>query len=339
LVKKTLKFLFFLAIGAGLIYLIVRGITPEDWANIKIAAIKANYFWVVLAMAVSGVSHWLRALRWKMLIEPTGKAPKISNTFFSVMIGYMANYAPLPRLGEVYRCALLSRYEKIPFVAMLGTVIVERVIDTLLLGVLFFVMLFVSFSQVYPYIKAKSSTFIHDKLSHLEHSNLLLIGIVVVILAVIVYIYIKKKDAIWGFAGKYIKSFGDGLKSVAKLKRPGLFWFYSIAIWVCYLLGPYLYFFCFEETSHLTVADALVVLIFGTVGIIITPGGTGAYQILVIKVLTRIFLISFTISFTFAWITWGSQLLLIVILGLISLLLLPLMNKNEEDRGNTVQNS
>lgn len=338
-VKNTLKFLFFLSIGIGLIYLIVHGISPEDRENIKQAALKANYFWVLMALIVSVISHWLRAMRWKMLIEPTGKVVKTSNTFFSLMIGYMANYAPLPRLGEVYRCVILSRYEKTPFTALLGTVIVERTVDFLSLVVLFFLMLLLCFNQVYGYVKNGVANYISSKLEHLLHFNMLIGIIALVVLVVIAFVLIRKKDTIKAFAGKYIKSFVDGIKSVGKLKKPFLFWGYTVAIWICYLFAAYFCFFCFEESSHLTPVNALVVLIAGTLGVIVTPGGTGAYQVLVTKVLTRIFFISFAISFTIAWIIWGCQLLLSVILGLLSLILLPILNKNEEAGSDTVQNS
>jgi uncharacterized protein (TIRG00374 family) len=328
-IKNALKFLLFLGIGIALVYLIVRKITPDDWKNIKLAAVNANYFWVIVSLAIGVLSNILRALRWRMLIEPIDKKPGLANTFFSVMIGYMANYA-LPRLGEVSRCGVLSKYEKISFAGLIGTVIVERVIDMLMLLLFFMVMLLFSFSKVSTIIKNKATTVLGGKWDSFKHSNPVILIIIAIVLIGGVWFLYKKKDTLFGFAKKFINNFLGGIKSIGSLKKPFLFWFYSVAIWIMYLLMLYVCFFCFSETSHLTLSDALVVLSFATFGVIATPGGIGAYQWLVISVLTHIYFISQSIAFTLAWIIWGSQLILIVLLGLVSLLLLPIINKNDK---------
>jgi hypothetical protein len=334
----------FLGIGVALVYLIVRRITPEDWKNIKLAAGNANYFWVAISLLIGVSSHLLRAIRWRMLIEPLpnpiegakGINPGLANTFCAVIIGYMANYA-LPRLGEVSRCGVLSRYEKISFAGLVGTVVVERVIDLLIMFLFFLVMLLLSFNKVYGIVKAKATVVLQGKWESFKHINpVILIGVLVILVGGIWFLY-KKRDHLFGFAKKFIGNFLGGIKSIGNLKRPFLFWVYSIGIWILYLLMLYVCFFCFSETSHLTLADALVVLIFATFGVIApVPGGIGAYQWLVISVLTHLYFISPNIAFTLAWILWGSQLILIVFLGLISLVLLPIINKNDETGIHTV---
>jgi len=338
-IKNVLKFLLFLGVGVGLVYLIIRKITPDDWKNIKLAAGNANYFWVGLSLIIGALSHLLRALRWRMLIEPMpaeeggGKKPGLLNTFCSVIIGYLANYA-LPRLGEVTRCGVLSKYEKISFAGLVGTVVVERIIDLLMMFLFFLVMLLLSFGKVYTIVKDKATNILESKWESIQHIN----PVVLIVIAFLVFggawFLYKKKDHLFGFARKFINNFLGGIKSIGSLKSPFLFWVYSVGIWIMYLLMLYVCFFCFSETSHLTLSDALVVLIFATLGVIApVPGGIGAYQWLVISVLTHIYFISQSIAFTLAWILWGSQLILIVLLGLISLLLLPIINKNDDKAG------
>lgn len=332
-VKNALKFLLFLGIGVGLVYLIVSKISAKDWENIKLAAANANYFWVGLSMIIGAFSHFLRAVRWRMLIEPIEKKPGLLNTFCSVIIGYLANYA-VPRLGEVSRCGVLSRYEKISFASLVGTVVVERVIDFVMMFLFFLVMLLLSFSKVYTIVKVKTTAILENKLESIKHINPIIIIAITVVVIVGVWLLYKKKDSLFGFAKKFINNFLGGIKSIGSLKKPFLFWVYSALIWVMYLLMLYVCFFCFSETSHLTLSDALVVLIFATFGVIApVPGGIGAYQWLVISVLTHIYFISQTTSFTLAWILWGSQLILIVFLGLISLLILPIINKDDDKTG------
>jgi uncharacterized protein (TIRG00374 family) len=332
-IKNALKFLLFLGIGIGLVYLIVSKITPEDWKNIKVAAVNANYFWIALSLILGVLSHLLRAARWRMLIEPIDKKPGLANTFFAVMIGYMANYA-IPRLGEVSRCGVLSRYEKISFAGAVGTVVVERIIDMLLMFIFFLVMLLLSFNKVYGIVKTKTISVLGNKWDSIKHINpVILIAVTVIVIGGCWFLY-KKKDHLFGFAKKFIDNLMGGIKSIGNLKKPLLFWSYSLGIWILYLLMLYVCFFSFSETSHLTLSDALVVLVFATFGVIApVPGGIGAYQYIVIAVLTHIYFISQSISFTLAWIIWGSQLILILTLGLVSLVLLPILNKDDDKAG------
>jgi glycosyltransferase 2 family protein len=125
----------------------------------------------------------------------------------------------------------------------------------------------------------------------------------------------------------FIQGFVDGLKSVKSLKRPYLFIFHTVLIWFLYVTSLYLGFMCLKETGQLGVGAAFAVLIFSTLGVIFVPGGTGASQALVTETLTVIFNISFTFAFAFAWLMWTSQFVLILLLGVISLILLPLLNK------------
>ena len=341
-----MKFLLFLGIGVGLVYLIVRKITPDEWGNIKQAAITADYKWVGASLIIGVFSHLLRAMRWRLLIEPLpeGITPRLSNTFFAVIIGYMANYA-LPRLGEVSRCGVLSKYEKISFAGLVGTVIVERIIDLLMMVLFFIGMILLNFnSKVYVKVKTKAYNFFGDKWDSFKHINPIILIVIAIVLIGGAWFFYKKKDSLFGFAKKFINNFLGGIKSVGKLKKPLLFWVYSVGIWIMYLLMVYVCFNCLSETSHLTLSDALIVLIFGTVGVIVpTPGGVGAYQYLVQSALTVIFISSGLSvkdgsAFTFAWIMWGSQLVLIVFLGLISLVLLPIINKNDKTGVHQVEN-
>ena len=337
--KNALKFLLFLGIGVALVYLIVRKITPAEWEQIKDAACHANYFWVGAALFISVLSHILRAMRWQLLIEPIDKKPNLINTFCAVILGYMASYG-LPRIGEYFKTVVLSRYGKVSFAALVGTVIVERAIDTLLLFLLFVLMVIMNLnSKVYTIVKTKATAFLSDKWASYSHINPLIYAAIAVILIAGAWFLYKKRDHLFGFAKKFIGNFIGGIKSVAHLKRPLLFWVYSVGIWILYLLIVYVGFFCLEETSHLTLSDALIVLIFGTVGVIVpTPGGMGAYQYLVKSVLVSVLLISSSNAFTFAWIMWGSQLVLIVFLGLVSLILLPIINKDDKTGVHTVEN-
>ncbi|PKO95047.1 MAG: TIGR00374 family protein, partial [Bacteroidetes bacterium HGW-Bacteroidetes-9] len=122
----------------------------EIFQSLKIA----DYTWIAVAILLGMLSHLSRAMRWKILMEPMGYKPRTANVFMAVLIGYLANLA-LPRLGEVSRCGILTRYEKIPFNKSFGTVITERAIDMLTFVLLFFFLLFTQSGKLSIYITEK----------------------------------------------------------------------------------------------------------------------------------------------------------------------------------------
>ncbi|MCW3083200.1 MAG: hypothetical protein JWP12_566 [Bacteroidetes bacterium] len=330
---NVVKFLFFLGIGALLIWLAVRNKTAEELNNIKLAIQKANYFWIVLSIVVSGLSHYFRAARWKILLAPLGHKPKTSNAFFSVMSGYLANLA-VPRLGEVTRCGLLNEYEKVPFVQGFGTVIAERAIDVVCLLILFFLTLGIEFKKISGIANDLIFANVAAKFNSLTQKSMFMtVALTVLILAVAGFFYFRKKiqALMSGKIKGFIGGLWDGLLSVKKVDRPIAFIVYTVLIWLMYILQVYVCFFAFSELSHLSFIVGIVITVFGSIAIIVVPGGTGMYQIIVIQILTTVYFISEPSSFAFAWAVWASQIFLILCAGLISLILLPLLNKNTEE--------
>lgn len=327
---NILKFVFFLGVGILLIWLATKNLTPSDKDNIQQAFEQADYFWITISLLLSILSHVSRALRWKLLLQPLGFNPKTTNTFFAVMVGYLANFA-LPRLGEVSRCGVLTKYENIPFTEGFGTVVAERVIDLLCLFIIFLITLLFQFDQLWALSNQNIITPLTNKITLLIKEPLHVSFILVLVVATIyLLIKFKKKIANNSFAEKIsslIKGFADGLQSVRKIKRPFLFILHTVIIWFLYTSSLYLGFLCFKETSHLSADAVFAVLIFSTIGVIFVPGGTGASQALVTETLTSVFRVSFTYAFAFAWLLWTSQFILILILGILSLILLPLLNK------------
>ena len=324
------KFLFFLGIGALLVWLAIKDKTAEELGNIKIAIQQADYFWIVLSMVISALSHYSRALRWKMLLAPLGHKPKTSNTFFSVMVGYLANLA-LPRVGEVTRCGVLNQYEKVPFVQGFGTVIAERALDVVCVILLFFLTLLLEFDKIYGIANDMIFSNVSQKFHGLMQNKVFVIlAIVMIVGAVAGFYYFRKKiktlmsGKIKGFVG----SLADGLMSVKKVDKPWLFLFHTAAIWLMYILQVYVCFFAFPELGGLSFVVGLVICVFGSLAVAVVPGGTGMYQLIVIQILTTVYLISDTASFAFAWAVWASQIFLMLVLGLVSLVLLPVLNKN-----------
>jgi uncharacterized protein (TIRG00374 family) len=330
---SILKFLFFLSIGVLLIWLAVKDKTDAELTNIKGALQQANYFWILLSILISGLSHFFRALRWKILLAPLGHKPKTSNTFFAVMVGYLANLA-LPRLGEVSRCGLLTQYEKVPFVQGFGSVIAERALDVVCVILLFFMTLALEFEKISGIANDMIFTPLSFKLQGIMQKPVLMIILVSsLFLLIAAFLYFRKK--IMGLMSEkirgFIKGLWEGLLSVKKVNKPVMFIVHTIIIWLMYILQVYVCFLAFEELSGLSFVVAMVITVFGSVAVVVVPGGTGMYQLIVIQILTTVYFISQTSSFAFAWSVWVSQIVLILIAGLLSLILLPVLNRSSAE--------
>ena len=326
---SVFKYLFFLSCGIGLLWYVTQ---KQDINKLILEFKTANYFWIVLAMSMGGLSHVARAARWNMIIESMGHKTKLSHTFYAVMIGYFANML-VPRLGEVSRCGVLSKNGKIPFTTLLGTVVAERIFDA-------FCLLFLTFLVVifqFRFLKEFLSTYIFEPLSLNLFSNytvLLLVLILIIVFIVGLYIVykmtnkrLKKKPTYLKFR-RVMSGFSEGIKAIAHIQNKGAFLLHTLFIWFMYFLMTYLCFFSLEGTSHLTTADGLTILIMGSIGIVApVPGGIGAYHFIVILTLTELYGINATSATSFAYISHASQGALITLLGIISFAFFFLLNK------------
>src|SRR5215217_6777864 len=135
-ILHILKYLSFLGLGVFLVWWSLHQIPPEKWQDFRSAFSTANYWLLVPVFFILLLSHVLRAVRWKMLIRPMGYNPSLVNTFFAVMIGYLANLA-VPRLGEVLKCTILAKYEQVPAEKLVGTIVAERAFDLVCLALVF----------------------------------------------------------------------------------------------------------------------------------------------------------------------------------------------------------
>jgi len=319
-----LKFILFLGLGIFIIWLSLRGLTPLEKDQILHSFRIANYSWVILTIVMGILSHVLRSLRWMLFFEPMGYKPSFKNTFFAVMVGYFANLA-FPRLGEVTRCGILARYESIPFNKSFGTVITERAIDMICFFLLFLLMIVTQAGTIGHYLNASIYPKLAEKFQNPIANRMFIISAMIIIAVIISLIFLLRKKI---FAShfvmkiqKVILGFWEGLKSLGQMRQPGLFAFYSIAIWTLYFFMLYVCFFCFAETSALTPGAGLSSLVLGSVGIMITPGGIGLYPAIIQETLSLYGILRPT-GMALGWIAWTAQTGMILLIGGISLILL-----------------
>jgi glycosyltransferase 2 family protein len=326
--KSIVQFVLLLGIGIFLIWLSLRQITPQQQDQILTAFRTADYFWVSVSLLISFLSHFLRAYRWNYLLEPLGQQTKLVNANCHVFIGYLANYG-IPRMGEITRCTLAAKYDKVPFEMGFGTVITERVIDFLIFLLIFLLTLAVQFGELI----GLANEWIFDPLvSKLSADRVrLVLALSLFALCVIAFLVLRKRiaAALRGKFGNVIKGLGEGLTSIRKTKHPVRFIFISLLIWACYFYSLYTCMFAIPETSGLGQSECLTLLLFGTLGVIFAPGGLGAYPYIISTILMSTYKLDAVPAIALPWLSWTSQFFLILFLGLLSLIVLPFYNRNK----------
>lgn len=331
-IKTILKFCLFLGIGFVLVWWSVKDLSAIDKKHIREAVTGARYWLAIPGFLIILLSHYARALRWRLLIEPLGYKPAKPNVFFAVMAGYLANQA-VPRLGEVLKCTSLSKYEKIPLDKLFGTVILERLIDMLCLGILF---LFTMALQPDLYSRIME-TFFQKGESATGQNNIIFygsIGFGICVAVILAWMIIAKKSIadVWRIIKNLLMRVWEGLTTIIHLKKRVQFTLLTIIIWLCYTLGGYIGFLALNETMGYGLKESLMVLCAGSIGMIATPGGIGAYPFMLQKTL-QLYNLNPGTGLAYGWLMWIMQTSVILIVGLISVIAFPWYNRK---RGNII---
>ncbi len=337
LISNILKFVLFTLIGLGILYWVYQGQNESFCAGqsadcsllTKIAADfrSINYFWILMMLAAFTISNIVRAYRWEMLMHPLGYYPRTRNTYLAIMLAYFANLA-VSRVGEVVRCTVLTKYEKIPTNRLFGTVVVDRLLDVVCLLICIVITFIIEFDKLWNFFSEKADM---SKITALLQSPILW-GVAVVGTLGLVFLYQKRdKYRHLNFYDKIremILGFWEGMKSIKQLERGWLFVFYSILIWVMYYLMTYFCFKSFHATANLPAGAALTAFVFGSLGIVIpSPGGMGSFHFLAVIAL-GLYGINGGDAFSFANIQFAAVNICIIFFGLMAVIALPFMNSN-----------
>lgn len=326
---NILQYLLFLGLGIFLIWWSLHQIPDDKWGEFKHSLQTARFWLLIPVFLILSASHLIRALRWRILMQPMGYSPSIINTFFAVMIGYFANLA-FPRLGEVLKCTLLAKYEKVPAEKLVGTIVAERAVDVISLGIVFLLALISQFSIVGDFASQLFRQLFENKTGSFSLVKMGMVLLVIGVILLVIKIWFDKfahlKIVI--LAKKILRGIWEGLSSIRKLQQKGWFLFYSVLIWSLYILGTWVGLMATEGTSHLGLADAVSALAFASIGMIITPGGIGAYAYFMAKVLEKN-QIPFELGFANGTLQWFAQFMIVVLIGSLCMVLLPFYNKKK----------
>lgn len=306
-----------LVFALGIFWFLYKDINLEQ---IKLALAQTSFLWISLSILVSIFGYWLRAWRWAKLIEAGENIGlKTSHSFFALMSGYLANLL-LPRAGELTRCVILKRTDNIQVGTSIGTVVLERTIDFLCMLV---TVAFAFLLERTIFMDMLGSLIAFDSLIEITSSYLPVLAVVVISGLALLYIiyrqYLYKRKSAFLPIRQFVRQFVRGIKSVSVLQRPFGFWLSSISIWVIYYLMMYFVARGVPSTTSLSASSVLMVMVMGSIGMVApVQGGIGTFHALVAFILL-FYGVAETEGKIFAVIVHGSQVLTIVLLGIISL--------------------
>ncbi|WP_372775836.1 lysylphosphatidylglycerol synthase transmembrane domain-containing protein [Mangrovibacterium sp.] len=323
---NLLKVLAFFALGVVIFWLVYK---DQDIDRIKsILANDVNYFWVWVSLFLGLLSHISRTIRWVIMIEPLGQRPRLLNTFLAVMVGYLMNLV-IPRMGEISRCGVLARYEKISFTKLVGTVVTERIVDVIMLLLLTVVVIVTQFGKLIQFLENNPG--VSAKLEHITFSPGMILALIIAIVSFYLFRRKIRNSAFYHKIQGVMSKFGEGLRTIRTMKNKWAFILHTVFIWLMYYLMTYVVFFSFEFTTHLSAIAALTTFVLGSFGMVApVQGGIGAWHFMVIQSLI-VYGISKADGVVFAFLAHSSMTGMLILMGLISLSILPFINRRKSE--------
>lgn len=316
-ISKWLSILLPLCLGVYLIVYQYNQFTAEQLMEMQGYFKNANYFYIYLSLVIAIFGFASRAYRWKFSIEHMGYTSKFSNNFMAVCIAYFMNLT-IPRSGEISRAVVIKKYEKIPFDKAFGTIVAERIVDL----VLFFLFVLTAFILQFKVLK----NFVFEYIPIEKLILLALIGFAGCVVFLLLWMYSKWKFIL--FIKEKLAGLTEGMLSIIKMKKKWPFLFHSLFIWFTYVMMFYVAIFALEETSTISLGAIITAFVIGSLAIGFTNSGFGAFPLLIAQIFL-LYHIPETVGTAFGWLVWISQTALTIVLGGISFLLLPLLNKNK----------
>ncbi|WP_053406577.1 lysylphosphatidylglycerol synthase transmembrane domain-containing protein [Persicobacter sp. CCB-QB2] len=318
--KQIAQYILSLSLALGLLYYVFRDM---DFSDFQARAEDLTYGWIYVSFAMALISHWARAYRWNLLLKPLGyQHLSVWRTFLAVMVGYFANLI-IPRAGEVARCAILAKSDKVPLSTGVGSVVAERLFDFIILLVSVALVLFLEFEVLFQ--------FLSDLISEKFGQSLSLLPLVSVMLALgllgmtgMVYLWRFKrawlrKNAFFVKIESFLEQLTKGLLSFRSIENKWGFVLSTIVIWAMYFTMSFVIFFAWPETAHFGPRIGLTLFVMGGLGMAApVQGGIGAYHWIVSRTLA-LYGLPLTDGVFFATVLHTSQTVMLLIVGGISL--------------------
>ncbi len=330
--RDIINFILSLILTAVFLYIAFYDVNLGEVLN---QASKASLIWIIIFIIVLLSSHYLRAIRWKVIISSVKPDASLKNLFGSLMVGYGVNCV-IPRLGEITRAVLLGKWERISRSSMFGTVIVERVIDIIFLGLSVIIAALIYSGDLYlsfPWLK----------------TTLYITSALIAIFLIFILLVVRYKEKFYGVivnllgriseklahqAGYIFKMLTEGFASLKGTRNYILTFLLSVLIMLFYALNAYIGMIMIG-LPHVTFGMAWILMSISAIGVVIpTPGGTGSYHALAKSALVLLFGYGEVISLAYAFLT---HIISYSIFIIFSLIIFFVLNRQHENLINVVE--
>jgi len=320
--KKTLQVVFPLLLGAFILVWVYRDFNFQRIGEVMLNGM--DYGWIAVSLVFGIFANVFRGWRWKLALEPLGEYPKTSHCVYAIFISYASNLV-IPRVGEVTRCGVLSKYDGVSFSKSLGTVVSERMIDTLCVGLITGLVL-LSQMPVFTTFFAETGTNVGRYAEVLTSGHFYLIILCLLAMLVLVF-FLVRNIALFAKLKGILQNVWQGIVALKDIKHIPLYIIYTVGIWVCYFLEFYLAFYAFGFSAHLGISAGLVMFVVGTLAVIVpTPNGAGPWHFAVMTMM-MLYGVGKEDAGIFALLVHGIQTFLLILLGIYGLSALPFTNK------------
>ena len=309
-IPSWLKTLLFASIGVSLLYFAFKGVdlkaVGKEMGNAKLE-------WIGLSMLVGLGAVVSRGMRWKLVLDSMGYRSTSWRTSYAIGIGYLINMV-FPRAGEVARATALRRSDKIPVDVLLGTIIVERLIDLIIVSILLGITLILTYPELQ---KLLASTQGSESAANEGGIPWLWIALALGLLAA----WLLRKRFFKTSLGQRVQSFlrglSQGFTSIVRLDKPWAYLGHTVFIWASYFVMIYVCFFAMPATESIQIDQSLFVMMAASMGIVVpVPGGVGAYHYLVAKAL-EVLSVPYPEGLAFATLVHASQTIMLMSTGVI----------------------
>lgn len=320
--KKVLQVVFPLLLGAFILVWVYRDFNFQRVGEVLTGGM--DYGWIAVSLVFGVFANLFRGWRWKLALEPLGECPRTSHCVYAIFISYASNLV-IPRVGEVTRCGVLSKYDGVSFSKSLGTVVSERMIDTLCVGLITGLVL-LSQMPVFATFFAETGTNVGRYAEVLTSGHFYLIILCALAILVLGFFLIRN-IALFAKLKGILQNVWQGVVALKDIKHIPLYIIYTVGIWVCYFLEFYLAFYAFGFSAHLGISAGLVMFVVGTLAVIVpTPNGAGPWHFAVMTMM-MLYGVGKEDAGIFALLVHGIQTFLLILLGIYGLSALPFTNK------------
>lgn len=325
ILRTFLKISLPLAFGVLLLWFLYRKMDVSE--IVKVIKEDVRYDIILFSLLFGALANVIRGLRWELLIRSLGERPKRSNIIWAVLGNYAVNLV-LPRVGEVWRCGVVARYDKVKFTKLFGTLLVDRVMDTIAVG-LITAFIFVFHFGFFLSFFSKNPDLLDGFHSTFTSLWIYVLAIIMGVVVWFVFTYMKHFTVVKKIKNTLL-SVWDGIRSVWYMKEKGRFFLYTILIWTGYFFYFYITFYAFDFTRDLGISVGLIAFTMSSIGVAVpVQGGIGPWHFMVIATLVC-FGVNETDAAAFALVVHTLQTVWTGLIGLAGVVTLPIINRKKQ---------